>query len=116
MSDQANNEKAQEVLDKIPDQAKENYEKTVRENNSSNDNPPAPPKNDAPVLDLSGLIDAVNAIPEKVADAVKEMKPEPPAQPAPPKEEAKEEAKEETKTETHSEPGKPKSFADWWFG
>jgi hypothetical protein len=100
------------------------------ETTESNNTPPTvtpptvtPPQPAAqPALDLTGLMTALNALPETIARSVKEAV----GTPAKPVAETK--ATEEKVTEKSAEkpaaaekpasliPGKKRSFAGWWFG
>lgn len=59
--------------------------------------------------DLSGLTQQIAALPEQIVSAIREavQPPKAPEQPA---------ATPPANGGGHSEPGKPKSFAEWWFG
>lgn len=74
-------------------------------------NPPAQPAQP----DLSGLMTALAALPETIAKSVKEAvgTPAKPVKQETPTEQPKQ---EEKKIAAPAEPGKKKSFSDWWFG
>ncbi len=61
---------------------------------------------------IQAMINALDALPEKLANILAERNPKPTQQQPPTKEETKQEIKQETKQET---PGK-KTFVEWWFG
>ncbi len=75
-----------------------------------------PSRNNSNNDSLAGLADALAALPEKVALAVREAMPTPPKQSAPAKETVK---VTETPTNTEKPPGSPpegmSKLAHWWF-
>ncbi len=58
------------------------------------------------------LLDAINALPERIVASIREATPAQPAKSQPAKTETKTEAKAEAKP---AEPAK-KTFSEWWFG
>lgn len=68
--------------------------------------PQNPPSNDAG--GNNSLQTSIDALPEKIVNGIREAFQTPKPEATPP---ANEPPKEE-----HPEPGKPRSFADWWIG
>lgn len=81
----------------------------------------APQQSTQGSVDLSGLATEIQALPERIANAVREAV-TPPKAPKPREEPKKEAAKEEPKKEEEKVPGEPNktirgnSFGEWWFG
>lgn len=92
--------------------------------------PPTPVQNSSPPprhggeIDLSSLSNEIAALPERIANAVREAvtPPKPPKPKAEPKEETKSESDEKPKEDQTKVPGDREhklgssSFGEWWFG
>lgn len=84
--------------------------------------PPATPPAPKPVVhqappESGNVLAAVNALPEKLVDAVRELIPQnPPAPPAPPAQQNQPPVNQPPATPRPAETGKRRSVGEWFFG
>jgi hypothetical protein len=88
---------------------------------ASQTNTSQPPVQSQPSIDLTGVMTALNALPEQISRAVKEAVTPPKQAPVQKQQstqdstEKQTQSKQETSQPAHTPPGKKKSFSDWWF-
>lgn len=68
----------------------------------------------SPVQSRADILSAVNSLPDKIVDAIREAFPSQP-EPAQQQQQQQQNASEQ-QTVTEQQPGKKNSFAEWWFG